>query len=202
MAPPRPPLDNLHSRIVAVLKLTLPLVALAILSTLFLFSRGIDPEDAIPYADVEIADRLAQPRMTGAGFSTTTADGSALALTADEAAPDASGGTASGLTGEIVGVDGSRTRISAAAARLDSASRIFELSGGVRLTTSTGYEVAAQGFGLGTDRTWLQSRGPVSATGPMGDLQAGGLEMRRDAPDAPYLMVFNGGVRLLYLPAK
>ena len=64
-----PAQGNLHSRIVMILKVTLPLVALAILSSLFLFSREIDPEDAIPYADVEIADRPAQPRMTGAGRS-------------------------------------------------------------------------------------------------------------------------------------
>lgn len=202
MAPRRPPMDNLHSRVVAVLKLTLPLVALAILSTLFLFSRGIDPEDAIPYADVEIADRLAQPRMTGAGFSTTTSDGSALSLVAEQAAPDGTGGTARGVTGEIVAADGSRTGFSATTARLDSAARRFDLSEGVRLTTSTGYDISAPGISLATDRTWLQSQGPVTAKGPMGDLQAGALEMRRAAADAPYLMVFNGGVRLLYLPAK
>ncbi|MEY3533380.1 MAG: hypothetical protein RI979_1404, partial [Pseudomonadota bacterium] len=78
-----PAQDNLHSRIVMILKVTLPLVALAILSSLFLFSREIDPEDAIPYADVEIADRLAQPRMTGAGFSTVTSDGATLTLSAN-----------------------------------------------------------------------------------------------------------------------
>ena len=34
--------DNLHSRMVFWLKILLPILALAILSTLFLFSRRID----------------------------------------------------------------------------------------------------------------------------------------------------------------
>ena len=54
----KPPRDNLHSRLVAILKVALPLIALALLSTLFLFSRKIDPEDAIPYATVDVEDRL------------------------------------------------------------------------------------------------------------------------------------------------
>ena len=61
--------DNLHSRLVGVLKVLLPLLALAILSTLFLVSRKINPEDAIPYADVDIEDRLRDPKMTGAALS-------------------------------------------------------------------------------------------------------------------------------------
>ena len=54
----RPLRDNLHSRLVRVLKIALPLIALLLLSTLFLFSRKINPEDAIPYASVDVDDRL------------------------------------------------------------------------------------------------------------------------------------------------
>ena len=70
--------DNLHSRLVAILKVTLPLLALVILSTLFLISRKINPEDAIPYADVDIEDRLRDPKMTGASLSGMTPDGLSL----------------------------------------------------------------------------------------------------------------------------
>ena len=44
--------DNVHSRVVFWLKIILPLLALAILSTLFLFSRRIDTDQALPYAEV------------------------------------------------------------------------------------------------------------------------------------------------------
>ncbi len=59
--------DNTYSRVVAWLKILLPLLALAILSTLFLVARTIDPAQNIPYADVDIdeldartADRQAE----------------------------------------------------------------------------------------------------------------------------------------------
>jgi lipopolysaccharide export system protein LptC len=119
--------DNLHSRVVVALKVTLPLVALAVLSTLFLFSRGINPEDAIPYADVDIADRLAQPRMTGAGFATMTSDGAALTLGATEAVPGKDGATARGLTGTLETPDGARTEIAAITAQFDDKAQRIDL---------------------------------------------------------------------------
>ncbi|MBM3614285.1 MAG: hypothetical protein FJX28_02260 [Alphaproteobacteria bacterium] len=191
---------NLHSRIVMILKVTLPLVALALLASLFLFSRNIDPEDAIPYADVEIADRLAQPRMTGAGFSTVTSDGATLTLSADEATPGEAGGTVTGLRGELSAADGFRAEISARLGVLDRTAGTFVLDQGVRIATSTGYEMTMERLTLGTARSFMESGGPVQATAPMGQLEAGGLRMDLTADGKTHLLVFNKGVRLIYQP--
>lgn len=195
-----PAQDNLHSRIVMILKVTLPLVALALLASLFLFSREIDPEDAIPYADVEIADRLAQPRMTGAGFSTVTSDGATLTLSADTAAPSEGGGRVTGLKGELSVPDGFRTEISAASGQLDRSAGTLVLDAEVRLATSTGYEVTTDRLTLGLDRSFLESGGAVLATAPMGRLEAGGLRMDVTGDGKTHLLVFNKGVRLIYQP--
>ena len=194
--------DNLHSRLVAVLKVALPLAALAILSTLFLFSRGIDPEDAIPYAQVDVEDRLREPRMTEAGYSGMTPDGAALTLSAAEARPEAGGGSASGLQGQLATADGARTEIAAMSARIDNTSGQLELSGGVELRSSAGYVIQSEGLALALDRTWLESRGAVSAQGPLGQLTANSLRLDRGAGDKSYLLVFNGKVRLLYQPKQ
>nr|WP_232014486.1 hypothetical protein [Cereibacter sphaeroides] len=85
MAPPRP--DNLHSRLVSWLKVVLPLAALAILSTLFLVARTINPDDAIPYADVDVADRVREPRITAPTWAGITSDGAALSVEAAAARP-------------------------------------------------------------------------------------------------------------------
>lgn len=183
-----------------ILKVTLPLVALAILASLFLFSRTIDPEDALPYADVEIADRLAQPRMTGAGFSTVTTDGATLTLSADEAAPTAGGARVSGLVGELSAADGLRTEISATSGVLDRAAGVFVLDQGVRIATSTGYEMTTERLTLSTERSFLESGGPVLATAPMGQLEAGGMRLDLTADSKTHLLVFNKGVRLIYQP--
>jgi lipopolysaccharide export system protein LptC len=183
-----------------ILKVTLPLVALAILSSLFLFSREIDPEDAIPYADVEIADRLAQPRMTEAGFSTVTSDGATLTLAADEATPSEGGGRVTGLKGELSTADGFRAEISAGSGQLDNNAGTVVLDAGVRLATSTGYEVTTDRLTLGTDRSFMESGGAVLATAPIGQLEAGGLRMDVTGDGKTHLLVFNKGVRLIYQP--
>lgn len=195
-----PARDNLHSRVVVILKVTLPLVALAILSSLFLISRPIDPADAIPYADVEIADRLAQPRMTGAGFSTVTSDGATLTLSADQAAPRAGGATVQGLSGLLSTPEGARTEFSAASGVLDRLAGQLVLDAGVRLATSNGYVVTTDRLTLGTDRSYIESGGSVVVSAPMGDLTAGGMRMDRTADGKSHLLVFNRGVRLIYQP--
>ncbi|MBL9052753.1 MAG: hypothetical protein JNN02_03385, partial [Tabrizicola sp.] len=43
-----------HTRVVTWLKVLLPLAALAILSTLFLLADQINPDDALPFAEVDV----------------------------------------------------------------------------------------------------------------------------------------------------
>jgi lipopolysaccharide export system protein LptC len=197
------PADNLHSRLVNVLKVVLPLLALGILSSLFLLSGQIDPEDAIPYAEVDVADRLRQPRMTDAGFAGVTADGASLTLNAAEARPSADGGAAKIVLGTLETPDGGKTELAATAVQMNMAAKMIELSDGVEMRSSSGYVIAAPGMGVATDRTFAQSRGQVSAVGPMGQLTADQMELSaQDGVPDSYVLVFNGKVRLLYQPDR
>lgn len=201
--------DNLHSRLVGILKITLPLLALAVLSTLFMFSRAINPDDAIPYADVDIAERLSQPRMTDAGYAGVTADGAAISLQISEARPAGSSGTAAGgpsargFLGLLETPDGARLEIAAGLARMQIANRQILLSGGVELKSSLGIVAQADGFAFELDQTNVQSTGRVSAEGPFGQVTADHLSLTA-TPDVKnsYVLVFNGDVRLLYQPQK
>jgi len=199
--------DNLHSRLVTFLKITLPLVALGILSTLFLFSDGINPEDAIPYADVDIADRLAQPRVTEAAYSGVTDDGSALTLQVAEARTGAQGtedgASARGLMGRLETPDGALTEIAAGMARLDQTARQIIMSGGIELITSAGVVAQAEGLAISLDITNVESTGKVSASGPFGQLTADHLHLTAQAGTAKsYVLVFSGDIRLIYQPKK
>lgn len=185
---------------VVILKVTLPLVALGVLSSLFLFSRPIDPDDAIPYANVEIADRLAKPRMTGAGYATVTSDGSTLTLSADQAAPNAIGAEVTAITATLASADGVTTEITAGKGKLDRAAGQFSLTGGVRVATSAGYQFETDGLMLATDRTSMESTAAITATLPAGSLTAGGMRMTKRESDNSTLLVFNKGVRLIYVP--
>ena len=192
-----------HSRMVAWLKIALPLAALVILSTLFLLADRIDPDAALPYAQVDVEDRARTPRMTAPSYAGTTADGAALTLTATEARPasDATKAVAQGLALRLDTPDGGRTDLTAAAAVIDeTTSRLF-LSGGVEIATSTGYRITTDAMTANLDRSGLESPGPVQATGPAGRLVADKLTLSQDnLTPGGYLLVFKGGVRLLYQP--
>ena len=192
-----------HTRVVSWLKVALPLAALAILSTLFLVARRIDPEAALPYAEVDVEDLAREPRMTAPTYAGTTSDGAALTLSADEARPSSDGAPAeaAALQLNLATPDGARTDLVAAEARMDPVTREVVLSGGVVVTTSSGYRLETAEVAAKLDRTGLESRAPVTATGPAGDIRADRMVLSQDAqtPGA-YVLVFNGGVRLVYQP--
>ena len=73
--------DNFHSRLVARAKIFLPLTSLAILATLFLFSRSPDTVSDIPYARVDIESLAREQRLDGPTFATVTEDGAQLEIT-------------------------------------------------------------------------------------------------------------------------
>jgi lipopolysaccharide export system protein LptC len=192
-----------HTRLVGWLKVALPLLALALLATLFLVSDQIDPEDALPYAEVDVVDRAREPRMTAPSYAGTTSDGASLTLTADEARP-ATGeapAEAQGVMLELKTPDGGRTEIRAAAVEIDRAAQEMVLSGGVTVATETGYRLDTAEILARMDRSGLESRGAVTATGPVGELIAGGMLLSQDLQTpGDYVLVFNQGVRLVYRP--
>jgi lipopolysaccharide export system protein LptC len=189
--------------VVGWLKVALPLLALGVLATLFLLSDRIDPEAALPYAEVDVEDLAREPRMTAPTYAGTTSDGASLTLTADEARPAAPGVPAEAkvLVLELATPDGGRTELRAAEAQVDQAERQMILSGGVLVSTDTGYQLETPEVLALMDRSGLESRGAVTATGPAGDIQAGGMVLVQDklTPGA-YVLVFNQGVRLVYRP--
>ncbi len=192
--------SNMHTRVVNILKLVLPLIALVMLSTLFLISRKIDPEDAIPYATVDVADRLNDPKMTNAGFAGMTKDGASIALTAAEAKPTSDGGAMQQVMATLTTPNGSETHMSAATVILNAPKNLLELGGGAKLDSSGGYHVTTEGLQMATDQTHVESTGPIAATGPIGDLNADKMVLSQAQPEGPYLLVFKGAVRLIYMP--
>lgn len=192
-----------HTRVVAWLKVILPLAALAMLSTLFLLARRIDPEDALPYAEVDVEDLAREPRMTAPTYAGTTSDGAALTLSADEARPATEGAPAKAATLrlDLATPDGAQTMLVAAMATLENATREVLLSGGVTVTTSSGYRLETAEMAAKLDRTGLESRAPVTATGPVGEIRADRMVLRQDnRTPGSYVLVFNGDVRLVYQP--
>lgn len=199
--------DALHSRIVSGLRVVLPLAALEVLSTLFLFSRDIDPSRALPFATVDVEDLARDPRITAPRLSGVTDDGTAVTLTARTVR--IASGTGETVEAEDVialfeAPDGRHSTFAAETARLDRGTDRLVLSGDVRMTGDAGYRVAAETVLVALDRTWITSPGPITAEGPAGRLEAGSMLIRitPGATGAPagHRLVFAGGVRMLHHP--
>ena len=190
-----------HSRLVAWLKIVLPLIALAMLSTLFLVSHRIDPGQTIPYADVDVEGLARDQRIGAPSFSALTPDGAAISFEADSARPEDGGSrlTAVNPRARIDLPDGRSVTIRAATAMFDRGEGTAELDGDAVVTTSDGYRIATAGLRARLDRAALETTGAIVGTGPMGDLAAGRMRLTQ-AEDGRYLLRFDSSVKVVYRP--
>ncbi|MBA4490900.1 hypothetical protein [Paracoccus sp. S1E-3] len=188
----------MRSRLIVWLRVLLPLAALAILSTLFLLGRTLNPDDALPYAEVDAADMIRDPRMTRPEFAGVSEGGAEVTLTADRASttqgPD-SAAQALRLTWRAP--DGLAADLSAPTAQMEG--QQIRLSGGVRVTTSDGWAMTVPQVetDLGADR--LLGTGGLTGFAPLGRLDAERMEMTR-SPNGDHLLNLTGDVRLVYQP--
>ncbi len=196
--------DNNYSRFVAYTKVILPIIALGILSTLFLFSRNIDPTRSIPFADVDVNELAREQRVGAPNYAGVTDDGAAISITATTARPLEGNSkviSATDVTAIIEDRTGGRIDMTARDGVIDSEQQQVTLSGGVEILTSTGFIINTPGLIAALDETSIISDGRITATGPLGSLTAGQmvLEKQNSAEDA-HLLVFKGGVKLIYDP--
>jgi lipopolysaccharide export system protein LptC len=193
--------DNPYSRIVSWLKVLLPLAALALLSTMFLFARNSGTEPGIPYA--EIADIARDPRISDPAFSGIADDGSVVAINARTIRPD---GIRAGrfliadLEMNIDAVDGSRIIVTAGEGQVDSTDQMVRLDNLARVTTSNGYAMETTGLTADLMAGVVETTGALQVQAPFGDLTAGGMRIAAGPDGTGSQMVFNQGVRLIYRP--
>lgn len=196
--------DNTYSRIVAWLKVLLPVLALVLLSTMFLISRTIDPTRAIPIAGKNFAELVRDQRISEPKFSGVTEDGAAFTFTAESARPDPSGldrFTADNAAAQIDTPDGGSIDILASEALFDGKANTITLTGGVLAITSTQYTIRTDGLTAAIDATSVVTSGDVFVEGPLGQFVAGSAVMERQGgEEGPYLLVFKDGVDLIYEP--
>ncbi|GAA3858020.1 LPS export ABC transporter periplasmic protein LptC [Celeribacter arenosi] len=195
--------DNSHSRFVAYAKVILPLASLAILATLFLFSRRPDTTSTIPYARVDIETLAREQRLDGASFATVLTDGGELSLNADRVRPDLSNNdviNGSTISGELALPDGTTVTLTANDGVIDGPGRVAELSGSVVVRTSSAYSIKTDRIAALLDASKIESPGAVDAEGPAGTIHAGSMEISEVGVDKQYQLVFKNGVRLIYQP--
>ena len=193
-----------YSRMVLWLKVALPLAALAILSTLFLIAETLDPEKAIPYADVDVRQILEEQGITRPSFGGVSSNGVQISLGAEAVRPEPDAPSRLRGTELSMRLDipkGGVIDIASPLGTIDANTKEAVLDGGVQLTTTTGYDVRAERLLTSYGEARIEAT-DVFGMGPPGQLEAGELTLERLENNAGYVLVFKSRVRLVYTPQE
>lgn len=200
--------DNSYSRYVAALKILLPLIALALLSTIFLFARAVDPSQSIPYTNITVGELAQKQRIQTPNYAGVTEGGSAISITADSAMPEPSDSnivTALGLTGTIQSASGVTIEIRAHEGTIRNAEQHATFNGAVNIETSSGFSMQTETLHSLLDKSQLYSDADVHVDGPYGVIDAGKMSLYVDPSDqnnGAHVLVFNNGVKLIHTPEQ
>lgn len=193
--------DHLYSQLVGWAKILLPLCALALLSTLFLFARSTTEPNKVTIEDVEAIAR--EQRVSAPEFSGVTDDGAVIVISAASARPDASRPDTVGITDlrmRMDNADGSSVEVTATDGEIDGRARIARFLGLARLSTSNGYEMETNGLVAELETGRITSNGLLEIRAPFGDLTAGRVTFQAAIDGNAQEILFTDGVRLLYTP--
>lgn len=193
-----------YSRLVLWMKVSLPLAALAILSTLFFVAETLDPEAAIPYAEVDVAKILREQGATSPAFGGVTVHGVEIILSADSIRPgenQPNRWTGAVLTAKLNLPSGAEISIDSPEGIVDATEREALLRGGAVLETSTGYRITTDEIVTSFDEASVLADHGIVASGPPGTITANTMRLNRMDSDPPtHHLVFKGDVRLVYRP--
>ncbi|MDV7145121.1 LPS export ABC transporter periplasmic protein LptC [Tropicimonas sp. TH_r6] len=199
--------DNLHSRVVAWLKILLPLSALAILSSVFLMARQGEISGELPFSKKDLEEMANEQSIDSPVFSSVTDDGKRIVVTAQTATPrtgDYSVVDAVVLHGTLEETDGETIDVRSETGTVFSSDSRTILRGNVRIATSSGYRLVTEELTSYMDRTEMETAGPVSGDGPLGTIEAGRMfvtsEPIGEGPEEKITVVFKDGVKVIYDP--
>ncbi len=194
---------DFYSRLVAWLKILLPLAALGILSTLFLLSRNIDPATTIPFTTIDLRERARDERVTAPEFAGATENGDLILFRSTSAWPDPenpSRGLADTLSARITLASGAVITFTAQEGIVDQRDDRAELIGDVVVTSSTGYSVTTDHLISGMRSVHAETPGPVAGDGPTGRFTAGRMVLTTDENGENARLLFTDGIKLVYDP--
>jgi len=202
--------DHAYTRIVRGLKVTLPLIALVLLSTMFMLSRKIDPTAALALSDRVFRDKIDRSQLSSPKHDGNTNSGKSMVITANSARPDpeVEGKTYGQVVNAVINLDnGEIMNVDADTGVVDEDQDLAILSGNVHLTTSDGYDFKTSQLTSLLSKIEGESAGEVSGFGPPGTLDAGKMYVRTDDTTGDLHLLFTRGcyprtARLMRKPTK
>ncbi|QHQ36850.1 hypothetical protein [Algicella marina] len=200
-----------YSRFVAALKVGLPLVAMALLASVFMLGTRSELPGGLSFSDADLQALGTGLKVTEPRFSGASLDGDLYDFMADEVIPrDASLEIAdiAALEGTIRFRDGRSVHVSSATAAIDLPGERILLGEGMRLESSDGYVARAEDVRIDLKGGRIWGEGKVYAEGPIGEISSeeflieSGEETALTEIGNESVITFTNDVKVRYVPAK
>ena len=193
--------DDGYSALVAWLKTLLPIVALGLLSTIFLFSGKVDVTQSLPYAEHNIAEIIREQRITQPYFTGIASNGTEIALSAAYASPQVENAHILEITDLSVVLRSTSDRmvqVTAGRGALDSARQTAQISTDVHIAALPDFWVTTEALDMNFNQGFISAKGGFQGVTALGAITAGEMHLQMTADDQQ--IVFLNDVRLVYSP--
>jgi lipopolysaccharide export system protein LptC len=193
--------DDGYSALVAWLKTLLPIVALGLLSTIFLFSGIVDVTQSLPYTEHNIAEIVREQRITRPYFTGIASNGTEIALSAAYASPQIENAHILEITDLSVVLRSTSDRmvqVTAGRGALDSATQTAQISTNVHIAALPDFWVTTQALDMNLNQGVVSAKGGFQGVTSLGAITAGEMHLQMTADDQQ--IVFLNDVRLVYSP--
>ena len=193
-----------HSRMVQFFKILLPLVAIVLLSTVFLLSRSIDTDGGLPFTREGVSDQTDDQIVTLPDYRGTTRKGEEVHILATRAVQGSQNAvpTASEFQGRLGLSDGGEITLDSNSGLIRPDKNVATFIGNVVITTTDGIEVTTDMLNTSLDEIRGDTPGRVNGTGIIGNFSAGRMTFGTEKTDGPVHIIFTDGVKLVYEPEK
>jgi len=188
-----------YSRFVAWLKILLPLIALAVLGTVFLFTSENSIETGFTFSRADMALLEAGSFIKNPQIEGQTTKGEPFFLKAEEVRPrdgNASLLDVTGLNGAFSFESGGAVKIDATEALIDMQAQTVLFESGGHIETSDG-NIAEFSTMLVNLNTGDLGGTKIEANGPLGQISADRFRIESNA-DENHVLWFENNVRMLY----
>lgn len=193
-----------HTQFVRAGRVIMPLLALALLSSLFLLNQRPDPDAAIPFASADVELLAREQRLTAPRFAGVSSGGASFSISADLARPDITDPrilSADRLSIAVDGLEGGNTLfVQARRGQVDTGAQTLQLAGDILIRSSIGIAVKTDQMMADVATMTMFVPTPVTGAGPFGNFTAQTMRLSRNPVTGDQLLLFEGDVTLLYEP--